>query len=338
MISQKESKPPGMQGPRFVFSAFKGFAAYILQHKLQEAGAFHLELAQQHELPLLHQLSHLMDAELSALSLKGVEDFYRQVLDDTAMEKALKELEDWKKNKLVGISREKVELEDLVLSYGIQKQVSLHYLSAYTEDCQQLMLIIQELESYYSQLQRQAFHIFLNIQQEELYQKNQFLSSLIENSLDGIVAFDQQMQVTEWNPALEKSLGISKKAILGKPLMDFFPASENEAIAQAFQKALQGQHVHYPNGTFISTKGFYEANTTPLYDENKNICGGLGVIHDISHRIETEERLKEQQEELQVANEELTEQQEELQAANEELTEQREEIQTLNEELRENLS
>lgn len=335
MTSPEKLNQSGKPAALFTFSSLKGFATYLLEEKLQEAGALNLKLAKQHKLPLLQQLAHLSEDDLVALSLKGQEYFYRQLLSDSAMERALDKLEAWKQDKLGDIRREKVKVEDLVLSYSIQKQVCLHFLPSYTEDCHQIIQLMQELEGFYAQLQHHAMAIYVNIQQERIHEKNQFLTSLIENSIDGILAFDKQMKVTEWNPALEKSLGIKKENILGKPLMDFFPALENTRVIQAFELALKGHHIHYPSGSFPSRTGVFEINTAPLYDENNKISGGHGLIHDISQRVEAENRLKEHQEELQVANEELTEQREELQTANEELTEQREEIHVANEELTE---
>lgn len=345
MIS-KQVKPSERQKPLLPFVALKGFAAYILENKLQDAGALNLQLAQEYNLPLLQLFSHLTEEELLAMSVKGQADFYQQVLSDTAVSCAIDDLEKWKLNQHhVIVQREEVKLKDLVVNYSIRKQVSLKLLPDYTSDCHLLVEIMQELESFYSWLERIAVQVYVDIQQEDLHKKNHFLSSLIENSLDGILAFDNQMKITEWNPSLEKSLGISKKDILGKPLLDFFPAIDNEPIMQAFRLSLQGEAIHFTDGAYTTKEGFYEANTTPLYDENNNISGALALVHDISHRIKAEELLKEHKEELMAANEELTEQQEELQAANEELRasneelkEQREEIETLNEELQESLA
>lgn len=345
MIS-KQVKPSERQKPLLSFVALKGFAAYILENKLQDAGALNLQLAQEYNLPLLQFVSHLSQEELLALSVKGQSDFYQQVLSDTAGSCAAEDIEKWRLNQHdIIVQREEVKLKDLVLTYSIRKQVSLKLLPDYTSDCHLLVEIMQELENFYSWLERLAVQVYVDIQQEDLYKKNQFLSSLIENSLEGILAFDSQMEVTEWNPSLEKSLGISKKDILGKPLLEFFPALDNAPIMQAFRLSLQGEAIHFPNGVYTSKDGFYEANTTPLYDEENNISGALAVIHDITHRIKIEERLKENKEELLAANEELTEQQEELQAANEELRasneelrEQREEIEALNEELQESMT
>ncbi len=322
----------------FNFTTFKAFATYIIEFKLKKAAELNLQLSKELNLPLLRLFHHLSEEELFAVFLKGQKDFFEQVIEDTAFTKAKESLLQWKEDKLEGIRREEVEIADIVLSYSIRKQTIYALLPDFTSDCHQIISIFQELEKFHQILERIAFQIYVEIRQKELYQNNQFLSSLIRTSEEGILAFDTAMKITEWNPAMQKSLGFSKKDVLGKHILEIYPALANSPIIIAFQRALRGETVHLPSNSYTSREGYYEANITPLLNESGATTGVLAVIHDITHRIETEERLKEHQEELQTANEELTEQQEELQAANEELTEQREELEAVNEELQESLA
>ena len=314
-------------------SALKDFAVFILREKLNEVTSLNLRLSKELKLPLLGLFEHLTEEELFALFYKAQEEFFQQLINGKAFEVARQSLIAWKNNELEGVPRERVEISDLVLTYSIRKQVAHQLLPEYTTDCEKLIAIIQELENFHLELERQAFQVYMEIQQEELHKSNQFLSSLVNKSVDGVMVFDTQMRVTEWNPAMEESMGVEKKDILGKPLLDFFPALQNSPVMEAFQAALSGEHVHLNNKSYIVKEGYYEANVIPLYTETQTISGAFVIIHDITNRIEAEERLKEHKEELQTANEELTEQREELLAANEELREQREELQAANEEL-----
>lgn len=334
-MASKEKVQIGEKITDFSFSALKDFAEFILKNKLSEVTAHNMELARKLELPLLKLFENLSEEELFALFLKGQQDFFEQVIEGTAYQKAEESLWAWKENKLEGIPREQVEVSDLVLTYSIRKQVALKILPSYSTDCDKLIAIIQELEKFHLELEHLAFRIYVEIQQEGLQKTNKFLSSLIENSVDGIVAIDKELKIAEWNPALEKILKISKKEILNKPLLNYFPALENAPIMKAFHQALLGEHVYISNASYTSRKGHYEANVMPLFNDSNEVSGAFAFIHDISSRFDAEERLKDHREELQAANEELTEQREELQAGNEELREQREELQAANEELTE---
>lgn len=48
------------------------------------------------------------------------------------------------------------------------------------------------------------------------------LSTILDSIVDGVIAVDEKDRVTVFNPAAEKTLGIKAKAILGKPIKEFF--------------------------------------------------------------------------------------------------------------------
>ena len=43
-----------------------------------------------------------------------------------------------------------------------------------------------------------------------------FFSRLVHKNVDGIMAFDRSFNITYWNPAMERILGIRKSKLLGK--------------------------------------------------------------------------------------------------------------------------
>lgn len=331
----KEPVQSSEEKPTISYQKLEGLAAFTLTYQLDEATQLNLKLARQSKLPLLDLFSHLSEEELFQLSKKGVKEFFEQLANHTALQEAKKSLLDWKNGKQKNFSREAVQLTDIVLTYSIRKQMILQLLPAYTSDCLLIVAIMQELEQLHQHIEQFAFQVYLDIQQESLHTENSFLTSLIRFNTAGILSLNKEMQVTEWNPALEKILGIPKGRAKGQSLFDIIPTLSGTEVEAAVRKALQGEDVFIPCHPFRSRKGFYEARVTPLYDEKQEICGCLSVINDISERVEAEELLKSHKEELQAANEELTEQREELHAANEELTEQREELQAANEELTE---
>ena len=318
--------------------ALEKFASYVLENKLQEVTRLNIQMAREVKLPLLTYFSHLSEEDLFALFLKDQKDFFEQVIAGTALQQAKESLYRRKTHKPEGNTREQVEVMDLVVAYSIRKQVALKILPSYSTDCEVLIPVIQQLENFHVELERIAFGTYLEIQKEELLVKNQFLSALIENSVEGIVAFDKELNVKEWNPGMEEIFNISKKDIIDKPLLTFFPGLAGTPTLKAFREALKGHKMHLGKSAYSSREGYFEANIVPLYNEEGEVTGAFAVIHEITRLILSEEHLKEQREELQTANEELREQREELQTANEELTEQREEIEVVNEELQENLA
>ena len=331
----KEPVQPIGGEPSISYQKLKGLASYVLTNKLEEANLLNLKIARELKLPLLSLFDHLSEEEVLQLSRKGVEAFFQQLVDHSALQEAKKSLLDWKNGKQQDFSREAVQLTDIVLSYSIRKQMILQLLPDYTSDCHHLVAVLQELEQLHQQIEQFAFQVYLDIQQENLHTENSFLNSLIKFNTGGILALNKEVQITEWNPALEKILGIQKNKAIHQSIFELIPALAGTEVEAAIKDALEGTNVHIPCHPFRSRKGFYDARVTPLYDEHQQVCGCMAVINDITQRIEAEELLKEHKEELQAANEELKEQREELQVANEELREQREELQATNEELTE---
>jgi PAS domain S-box-containing protein len=324
----------------FQFVYAKEFATYLLSNKLQEASAENIRLTRNLNLPLLELFAHLPEDELLRMTQHSLQLFFEQMIAGTALDAALGEIDKWKADQVPGIPRQKVSVSDLVISYSIRRQLFLHFLPQYTSDPTQIVQVMQEIEMFYIQLERYAFQAFIDIQSEELHKKNEFLSSLINHSVDGIAAFDRTMRVMEWNPFLEKLNGIPKDQIIGKYIYELFPQYEQSAEAKATLQALDGKEVYLSDRPFITHKGWYDAHIVPFYGKDRQVAGALSIIRDITSRKEAEMQLKEYQEELLTANEELQEQKEELFSMNEELQEnlaQMEEIQQVLSEKQERL-
>src|SRR5215831_9863050 len=64
---------------------------------------------------------------------------------------------------------------------------------------------------------------------------------LIQSSVDGILAFDRQLQFTVWNPAMERISGINKTQILGKCACDVFPFLRETGEDRFMLDALEGK-------------------------------------------------------------------------------------------------
>jgi signal transduction histidine kinase len=54
-------------------------------------------------------------------------------------------------------------------------------------------------------------------------------------------------------------------------------------------QVLQGEKVTLYNQPYESREGFYEINLIPLFDEQKKVIGGIGILHDVSERIRMEQ-------------------------------------------------
>jgi PAS domain S-box-containing protein len=147
-----------------------------------------------------------------------------------------------------------------------------------------------------------------------------FSDRLINSSIDGIFAFNRKLELTRWNPGMERMSGIMKHDTRGKTLREIIPSFFRDGEEEYFRNTLKGNRI-VARGKKLkdkqSKKEYYvEAQYSPIYDKDGEVVGGLAVLHDSTQRkaaldkleqtkAQLEEMVKERTKELSVANEEL---------------------------------
>lgn len=147
-----------------------------------------------------------------------------------------------------------------------------------------------------------------------------FSERLVNSSIDGIFAFNNDFRLTRWNPGMERMSGIKKGETIGKTLKEIMPSFFQDGEEEFFRSALKGNSIT-ARGKFIKDiqsdkEYFVEAQYSPIFDQESKVVGGLAVLRDSTQRraatikleqtkAQLEEMVKERTKELSVANEEL---------------------------------
>jgi len=128
---------------------------------------------------------------------------------------------------------------------------------------------------------------------------------IFENSPLGIFTFDKDGTITHCNDNIAKIMGASKDKIIGLNMLRGIKDQEmKDAVKQVFARKTghyEGKYVSALSQKVTPIKADYSPNIA----EDSSILGGIGVIEDITARIESEEALKKYAEDLATANEEL---------------------------------
>ena len=138
---------------------------------------------------------------------------------------------------------------------------------------------------------------------QQLQQSKEFTESLLENTVDGIVAVDSQRRITAWNAQATAYFGPPAAAVLGRPLAEVLPALNQDSY-QLVSRALAGERIDLFGRTFQTRPGRYDAHMVPLYHNGEDQpSGALAVVRDVTDRdrlVEeaTQQRLRQQQEVL----------------------------------------
>lgn len=140
------------------------------------------------------------------------------------------------------------------------------------------------------------------------------LSVLMDNMLDGLVVVDHNLVIRSFNPAIEKIFGYSE--VIGKILETLIPSTNNEELYNYFEHYSDSESSH-PRGKTLELVGvgknrrniplelaISKVNFSPQEGSQTIKFEQLfvGLVRDISQRIESEKQLVEARETAEEAN------------------------------------
>lgn len=142
--------------------------------------------------------------------------------------------------------------------------------------------------------------------QQSLMARTLLAESLNDASIDRVMALNTCLQVVAWNKTNEQLTGIGKKEIMGRYFFEMFPEQlQDSRVTEAIEQALQGRKTFIPTGKDVLGKGYYETYFIPLVSETGSVTGILHIMHDVAHRIKTENELKKLNQSLEQQNREM---------------------------------
>ncbi|MGB8065648.1 MAG: PAS domain S-box protein [Candidatus Sulfotelmatobacter sp.] len=141
--------------------------------------------------------------------------------------------------------------------------------------------------------------------EEEIRQSQQKLRMHFEHTPLGVVEWDLEFRVTNWNPAAERMFGYSREEALGRHGHFIVPEPFRELVDQVWLDLLHpklGTQVpsryrfaHNDNitkdGRLISCEWY----NTPLVDEAGRVLGVASLVQDVTERVALEDRLRQSQ-------------------------------------------
>jgi PAS domain S-box-containing protein len=123
-----------------------------------------------------------------------------------------------------------------------------------------------------------------------------FQSTLLDASVDGLLAFDREFRYTAWNSAMERISGVRREEVLGRVAFEVFPFLVETGEDRYFREALAGRSSVAEARPYdvpeSGRRGFFDGYYSPLTDDAGRVTGGVGVIRDTTARREAEEALR----------------------------------------------
>ncbi|MEI6949991.1 PAS domain-containing protein [Paraflavisolibacter sp. H34] len=148
---------------------------------------------------------------------------------------------------------------------------------------------------------------------QQLTERQQFIDSMIDNSVDRIQAFDPDLRILVWNKKCEEYYGLKKSEVMGRRLLDFFPKVQGQnLVLDAILRAFTGERTYVPPQQEIYANSIAERFYVPIKNEKGEVYSVIGILHDVTKAVKAGEALKELNRSLEEKNKELEEKNEEI--------------------------
>ena len=132
---------------------------------------------------------------------------------------------------------------------------------------------------------------------ESLKLSERKLALHFEQTLLGVIEWNVELRVNEWNPAAEAIFGYSREEALGRPARELILPKEIlgeiDVVWNHLLKLTGGEYNTNENITKDGRKILCEWFNTPLVDNDGKLIGVMSLVRDITERRRMEEALKE---------------------------------------------
>lgn len=137
---------------------------------------------------------------------------------------------------------------------------------------------------------------------KNLLDSEKFYRLIVETSQEGIWLLDSQGNTCFVNKKMAGMLGYTPQEMLGRHLFDFMDDSSREEARSALERRQQG--IFETHDFRFSRKDGSDfwgiISTNPIFDDNREYLGTLGMITDITERKQAEQQLISLRDSLQV--------------------------------------
>jgi PAS domain S-box-containing protein len=131
------------------------------------------------------------------------------------------------------------------------------------------------------------------IAEQALRASERKLALHLQQTLLGVIEFDTDFKIREWNPAAEAIFGYSRQEVLGKSALELVvPRAARPEVAEVFETLLKRKGGEFGSNENITKDGTVitcEWVNTPLLDDGGNVTGVMSLARDVTERVQAEE-------------------------------------------------
>jgi PAS domain S-box-containing protein len=128
----------------------------------------------------------------------------------------------------------------------------------------------------------------LRLTEQALTESNRFNRQIIDCAQEGIVVYDLNKRIINWNPFMEDITGEKASDILNRYVNEAFPFLNSVGLVEKIDDALQGivkPALEYNYTSHITGKSYWVSdNVSILQNANGQIIGAISTVRDITER------------------------------------------------------
>ncbi|HYO21593.1 MAG TPA: PAS domain-containing protein, partial [Flavisolibacter sp.] len=122
---------------------------------------------------------------------------------------------------------------------------------------------------------------------KSLNERLQLIESIVQSSVDRIIALDRNMNYIYWNRKAEEYYRLTKEEVLGKNILDVFPQMVNDPSYVEIRRALKGETIHLAADP--RNEKYFETYLVPIKGERGEVTTLLWVAHDLTKEWQLEQ-------------------------------------------------
>lgn len=196
--------------------------------------------------------------------------------------------------------------------FKYQNKTINRYLPHFSQDIHEVLDLVNDLDDFFLQHEviiQQYASVTHHIDENTA---SAYLKTLINSTMNGVFLFNSKGEITDWNSSMTFFNNIIKTGFKGKHLTDILPDLADSKIIPSLDLVLKGEHLSFSEIRTGGENNVLEITLLPVFNEGKEVIGGICYANNVSDRIASTRILKKQEEKLQFTNSQLEERLEEI--------------------------
>jgi PAS domain S-box-containing protein len=291
-----------------VETSTQAYARWLRENSLSQLAARLEEKVYSANASALNQLNFSPEPKTNRLYFNQL---ITRVLDSLASEKPLQWLTErselWRGSKNPHTQPQELTADTIALFFSQLKSTLIAQLTEFTSDTHLALTIVGNLEDIFGKglaLSLKSYHRIKDKSQEN---RQGLLETVLHNINVGIVVLDLEYRYLEWNPTMERLLGLSRNEVLGKRISEVFGQEAEDNFRVKSAPVLQGKLIVEEAVPFVNKEGNSTRSIIPLVSNNQpeNIIGLILLIQETTELLAQKEALKTNLEEFKKSQKQL---------------------------------